>query len=209
MHTCAFVVTTMRRGNRRPTPEELRKAAAETTEIAVDAIGRVGDHNRPETLSIGSYHQHGYIQGGTPRPEDENYSWQFWSENAGREENETVPDEAIKAHWNTTDAVLRMAISPEPPGRHGRVITPDLLIVGFGDITEIGERYIDVFGDDQDAIIRPNHASKILGTSDYSHAHHLALQPIENLRRAEFRVKYIQALDECTGRICFQLDWNL
>ena len=210
MHTCAFVATDVSVRNTRPTMRELREAAGQAVEIAIDAIERVGEHNRPETLAIGSYHQHGYIQGGIERPDHENYCWEFWSENRGRiSTDEAPPAEAIKAHWNTTDGALRMAIKPEPPGRDGRVITPDLLIVGFGDITEMPEQYVDVFGDDQDAIIRPNHASEILGTADYSHAHHLARQPMEDLCRAEFRVRYIRALHQAGRRICIQLDWNL
>ena len=69
--------------------------------------------------------------------------------------------------------------------------------------------YLDVFGDDQDAVIRPNHASRWLSTSEYVRAHHLAQQPMDDLRRAEFRVRYIRALAEIPRRICIQLDWNL
>ena len=211
MHTCAFIATSIRLQGRAPRADELDRASHEAMDIAVDAIERVGEHNRPESLAIGSYQQYGYIQGAARNPDGpEDYIWQFWGESRGRmREGQIVGAQALKAHWGAGDELIRAALDPNYFSPASACTVPSLLIRGMSDVLEMSDCYQDVFGDDQWAVQAEGKASRWLKTENYAQAHRLAQAPVQRLEQARFHVEYLKALESLHDRVFIQVDWNL
>ena len=73
----------------------------------------------------------------------------------------------------------------------------------------ICQHTLDIFGEDPDALVRPNIAAQHLGMDSYSQAHHLAKAPMDARNHAQHRIDYVGAVAPYQERITIQLDWNL
>ena len=222
MHYMAFVITdikTRARPDNIPLPpmEHILKAAQRAIEIALNHIEKRDDtdDNYPETLGIGSYQAYAYIQSrraGEYKPDSNICAWEFWSQRSGRKEQPLeILEQVIMRHWNNSSDLIKLALQSPPavPHREWIPIVPELVLFPDREPTQIVMQYLDIFGEDQDAFVRPNIAAQHLGMDNYSQAHHLAKAPMDALNHAQHRIDYIRAVAPYRDRITIQLDWNL
>ena len=221
MHDMAFVITDVNVNTTRgpegdPPTSDLRQAAEQAVQMALDHIEQRQDGNYPESLDIGSYSAYAYIQGrraGQYRPDSEHCTWAFWSQLRGRKEQEddSLLDRVVAHHWRNSSRLIELALMPphDVPHREWFPIVPRVALFPDREPVQIFMQFLDVFGEDQDAIARPNIASRHLRMDSYSQAHHLARAPMDQLNQAQHRIEYIRAIEPYQDRIAIQLDWNL
>ena len=222
MHYMAFVITDVMTDVRpntsaEPPTSDIREAAHQAVQIALHHIEQRddSDDNYPESLDIGGYQAYAYIQGryyGDYRPPSEECCWAFWSQRSGRKEQPLeILEQVMMCHWNNSSDLIKLALQSPPavPHREWIPLVPQLVLFPDREPTQLVMQYLDVFGEDQDAFVRPNIAAQHLTMDNYSQAHHLAKAPMDALNRAQHRIDYVRAVAPYRDRITIQLDWNL
>lgn len=228
MHYVAFAITDVNiRISASKTPvtdiPEVQEAAKQAINMALAHIKANPDVNYPESLGIGSYQAYRLIQGqhGADRPESASfmsatdaldYTSQFWSQlhDVKHDHHESFAH-AVDRHWNNSSELVRLALRPTAPhiGRGWTPVVPDITLFTDREAVQFLEQRFDVFGEGEDAVSRPNIASRYIDDVSHAAAHRLATTPMRDLQKAKHRIAYIQDIAPYRDQVVIQLAWNL
>ena len=230
MHTTAFIITSVRLGDRDadPTDEQLRQAAREAIVTAKQAQTSP-DGTDYESFSLGC-RQFRFIQGEhrtnsqlfAPAPTNQ---WpetthqvmsQIHEPDLSDEGIDAIPMDVLRNSWNTAHRLVGLALENSGARREHpdqrTIIYPQILLSPDGIvgqcITFPGE---NVFGEtDQDLVNR-----RAVKAMDYTNArepggaYFLAQYPLRRLAQAQFECDYIRAMAEYDDHIVLEADWNM